>query len=160
MTQREDTARALAFFEQTDDSMLLHRVLAEIAPRARRLVGEILARAGDDDDAVPPPADLRPAREPATKDQALRTVRSVTDFALLQVLARTVGQRVESAEIAASADFPEGARVRVPEKIAFPPKEPYLDGIVERTGTQLSVRLDNGETWQGPPSLAQRLPNR
>lgn len=153
MTQREDTARALAFFEQTDDATLLHQVLAEIAPRARRMVGELLARGGDD--AIPPPAELHPARQAATREQALKTVRSVSDFALLQVLARTVGQRVETAEIAASADFPEGARVRVPEKAAFPPKGAWVQGVVEQTGTQLTVLLDNGETWEGPPSLAR-----
>ena len=43
MTQREDVARALAFFEETEDVMLLHRLLAEVAPRARRMVGQLLA---------------------------------------------------------------------------------------------------------------------
>ncbi len=153
MTIREDVARALAFFESTDDIMLLHQLLGEVAPRARRMVGQLLASGGDE--AIPPPADLRAARSPATKDEALRTLRSVNDFALLQVLSRAIGQRVEAAEIAASAEFPEGARVRVPAKVAFPPKGPLAEGTVEVTGTQLTVRLDTGETWQGPPSLAR-----
>jgi hypothetical protein len=40
------------------------------------------------------------------------------DFALLQVLARSIGRRIETIEIAASAEFPEGARVNVPEQPA------------------------------------------
>jgi hypothetical protein len=156
MTQREDTARALAFFEETEDVMLLHQLLAEVAPRARRMVGQLFAQGGDE--AVPPPAELRAARTPATQEQALKTLRSVNDFALLQVLARTIGQRVEAAEIAASAEFPEGARVRVPEKVTFPPRGRFIEGVVELTGTQLSVRLDNGETWEGPPTLARLAP--
>jgi hypothetical protein len=153
MTLREDTARALAFFEDADDIMLLHQLLAEVAPRARRMVGELLAGGGDE--AIPPPAELRAARAPATQEQALKTLRTVNDFALLQVLTRTIGQRVEAAEIAASAEFPEGVRVRVPDRVAFPPQGWLVEGVVEATGTQLSVRLDNGETWEGPPTLAQ-----
>jgi hypothetical protein len=152
MTQREDVARAMAFFEASDDIALLHQLLAEIAPRARRMVGQILARGTEE--AIPPPAELRSAREPAPRDQALKTLRAVNDFALLQVMARSIGRRLESAEIAASADFPEGARVRVREKPGYPPSGPMLDGTVERTGTMLSVLLDNGETWEGPPTLA------
>ncbi len=156
MTQREDVARALAFLEETEDVMLLHRLLAEVAPRARRMVGQLLAEGGDE--AIPPPAELRAARSPATQDQALKTLRTVNDFALLQVLTRAIGQRVEAAEIAASAEFPEGARVRVPQKVAFPPRGGFAEGVVEVTGTQLSVRLDNGETWEGPPTLARLAP--
>ena len=156
MTQREDVARALAFFEETEDVMLLHRLLAEVAPRARRMVGQLLAEGGDE--AIPPPAELRAARSPATQEQALKTLRTVNDFALLQVLTRAIGQRVEAAEIAASAEFPEGARVRVPQKVAFPPRGGFAEGVVEVTGTQLSVRLDNGETWEGPPTLARLAP--
>lgn len=155
MTQREEVAKALAFFEQTDDLVLLHEMVAEIAPRAKRMVGQLLAKGSED--AIPPPAELRAAREAATKDQALKTLRSVNDFALLQVLARTIGQRVEDAEIVASADFPEGVRVLVPKQATFPPKGPELEGVVEETGTQLRVRLDNGETWEGAPSLAKRV---
>lgn len=154
MTKREDVARALAFFEASDDVMLLHQLLAEVAPRARRMVGQLLAKGGEDE--IPPPAGLLPAREPSGKDAAIRTLKSTDDFALLQVMARTIGRRVESAEIAASADFPEGARVAVPARVAFPPSSPRVTGVVEQTGTVLTVRLDNGESWEGPPSLAQR----
>ncbi len=153
MTLREDVARALAFFEQCDDVMLLHQLIGEIAPRARKMVGQALAKGGED--AVPPPADLRAARAPAPQEQALQTLRKTNDFPLLQVMARTIGQRIETIEIAASAEFPEGVRVSVPEKVAFPPAARRAAGTVEETGTQLQVLLDNGETWHGPPSLAR-----
>jgi S1-C subfamily serine protease len=70
-------------------------------------------------------------------------------------LARSIGQRIETIEIAASADFPVGARVTVPVKPTFPRNGTVVTGVVETTGTALQVRLDNGETWHGPPSLAR-----
>lgn len=153
MSQREDVARAMAFFEASDDVSLLHELLGEIAPKAKRIVGQLMARG--DEDAIPPPADLRPARDAANQQQALKTLRAVNDFALLQVIARTIGQRIESAEIAASADFPVGVRVRVPTQPRYPKSGAVLDGVVEDTGTMLRVLLDNGETWEGPATLAQ-----
>jgi hypothetical protein len=155
MTPREEVARSLAFFELTDDIALLHQLVEEIAPRAKRMVGQFLARGSED--AIPGPADLRAARDPATKDEAMNTLRATSDFALLQVMSRTIGQRIESAEIAASADFPEGTRVTVPEKGAGASTKKRLEGRVERTGTMLSVLLDNGETWEGPPTIATLL---
>jgi hypothetical protein len=156
LTSRQDVARAIAFFEQCDDVMLLHRLSGEIAPRAKQMVGQLIARGGED--AIPPPADLRGAREPATAAQAVATLATVNDFALLQVLARGIGQRIETLEIAASAQFPEGARVLVPTAVAFPPARADQPGTVEATGTMLLVRLDNGESWSGPPSLTQLAP--
>jgi hypothetical protein len=153
LTSRQDVARAIAFFEQSDDVMLLHRLSGEIAPRAKRMVGQLIARGGED--AIPAPADLRAAKDAASEQEAIATLKDVSDFALLQVLARAIGQRIETLEIAASAQFPEGARVRVPNGVSFPPGEANRAGVVESTGTMLSVRLDDGETWQGPPSLAQ-----
>jgi hypothetical protein len=154
MNQRERVARALAFFEQCDELALLHGLTAEAAPRARKYVGSLLARG--DEDAIPPPADIRPAREAAPRDEAVETFRKTDDFALFQVLARAIGRRVEALEIIASVEFPAGARVLVPRKPAYPAGQPELAGTVEQSGTQLSVALDNGETWQGPPSLARR----
>ncbi len=154
MNQREAVARALAYFEECEDTILLHRLIGEIAPRARKAVTSLLASGGDD--AVPPPAELLAAREPASQAEALKTLRATNDFALLQVLARAIGRRVEDIEIVASVDFPEGVRVIVPEKVAYPPPQKTLTGTVERTGTWLAVRLDNGETWEGPPSLVRR----
>lgn len=153
MTEREAVARAMAFFEATDDIVLLHQALGEVAPRAKRMVAQFLGRGTEE--AIPPPADLRPARQPATQEEAMGTLRSTADFALLQVLARSVGRRIEAVEIAASAEFPEGAHVLVPANATFPPSGQTLGGRVESTGTMLRVLLDNGETWNGPPSLAR-----
>jgi len=153
MTSRESVARALAFFETCDDAVLLHQVLAEIAPRARSLVSRLL-RTGSEE-SLPGPTDIRAAREAASQKDAVATVRTVDDFSLLQVLARAVGQRLEAIEIAASAEFPLGARVVVPARPSFPPVGPYVEGTVEETGLTLQVLLDDGETWEGPPSLAR-----
>ncbi|MBA4181782.1 MAG: hypothetical protein C0506_14425 [Anaerolinea sp.] len=117
------------------------------------MVGQMLARGPEE--AIPPPAALRPARTPASPAEAMQAVRATSDFALLQVLARSIGRRIEAVEIAASAEFPEGARVTVPANPAFPPSGERLAGTVEVTGTTLRVLLDNGETWSGPPSLAR-----
>jgi hypothetical protein len=153
MSQREDVARAMAFFEASDDIAMLHEITGEIAPRVKRMVGKMLANGSEE--SIPPPADLRPAREAASQDEALSTLQSTHDFALLQVLARSIGRRIETVEIAASADFPEGVRVRVPEQPRYPRSSREFEGTVEDTGTFLRVLLDNGDTWSGPPSLAR-----
>jgi hypothetical protein len=150
---REDVARAMAFFEGAEDVGMLHELLAEIAPKARRMVTRYLAKG--DEESIPPPAELRPARQAASQDEAVKTVRALDDFALLQVLARSIGQRIEAIEIVASADFPEETRVRVPERPGYPRSGKMVEGRVERTGTTLQVLLDNGETWRGPASLAE-----
>jgi hypothetical protein len=154
VSAREDAAAAMAFFEATDDLALLHALTSEIAPRVKRLVGQLLREGGED--AIPPPADLRAAARGAAREQALKTLRATNDFALLQVMARSIGQRVEALEIVASADFPAGSRVSVPEQVGFPPSGNRVQGVVESTGTSLRVLLDNGETWEGPPSLASK----
>lgn len=146
----------MAFFEGTENIALLHQVTSEVAPRVRRMVGNLLARGSEE--TIPPPADLRPARDAATAEQALATLRGTQDFPLLQVLARSIGRRIEAIEIAASADFPEGARVLVPEQSRYPRAGRELEGTVEETGTFLRVLLDNGDTWEGPPSLARLAP--
>lgn len=156
MTDRHNVAKAIAYFERCDDVILLHRLSGEVAPRAKRMVGRLLASGGED--AIPPPADLRAARGVATEAEAIAVLRSVDDFALLQVLAQAIGQRTETLEIAASAQFPEGARVLVPKAPGFPPTAANQPGTVEATGTMIRVRLDDGETWEGPPSLARLAP--
>lgn len=153
MTPREQVARALAFFAACDDPGLLHRALEEAAPRAKKMVAGYLAKGAEE--GIPGPADVRGAREPAPQEEALKTLRTVNDFPLFQVLTRSIGQRIEAIEIAASADFPEGARVVVPQKPGYPRAGAELAGTVEETGTQLRVLLDNGDTWSGPPSLAR-----
>jgi len=154
MTTRNDVAAALAYFEESDDIAILHQLVEEIAPRARREVGRLLQQGGED--AIPPPAELRAAKTAATREEAVAAVRGTEDFALLQVLARAIGRRVEAIEIVASAEFPEGARVTVPARPVFPAPARRLSGVVEATGTSLQVLLDNGETWEGPPSLGRR----
>ena len=153
MDDRERVARAIAFFEASDDAVLLHRLVVDLAPRARKAVQGLMTRGGEE--AIPPPADIRGAAEAASEDEALATLAQVKDFALLQALARAIGKRVEAIEIVASAEFPEGVRVTVPAVVAFPPSGKPVGGVVETTGTALTVRLDSGETWQGPPSLAR-----
>lgn len=153
-TQREAVARALAHFEASDDAVLLHQLIAELAPRVRKMVAKLLATEGED--GIPPPADLRAARTAAPKAEALKTLRNTDDFALLQVLARAIGRRIEDLETVASAEFPEGTRVTVPERPTFPPPKRRVAGAIERTGTSLLVVLDSGETWEGPPSLARK----
>ncbi len=147
------TARALAFFQSCDDAGLLHELLEGIAPRVKRAVGQYLRKGGED--AIPPPADIRPGREAAPMAEAVETVRATDDFATLQALARAIGRRIEAIEIAASADFSEGSRVLVPEAMRYPAGEPSQPGTVEVTGTTLDVLLDSGETWRGPASLAR-----
>jgi len=150
---REQVARAIAFFEACDDPALLHTALAEIAPQAKRMVGKILRKG--DEDAIPAPADLRAARAAASEDEARRTLQEVTDFSLLQALARAIGQRAEALEIVASAELPAGARVVVPEAAEYGGGQRSIEGTVEASGTALRVRLDNGETWEGPATLAR-----
>lgn len=156
MNQHEAVGRAVAYFEASDDGVLLHRLLAEIALRARKQVAQFMAKGSEE--SIPPPADIKAAREAASQDEALKTLRATNDFALLQVLSRAIGRRVEALEIVASADFTEGQRVDVPERVQFPPAGRRLSGTIEATGTSLAVRLDSGELWEGPPSLARRLP--
>ena len=153
MTASEDTARAIAFFEQTDEMHVLRAALEESAPRVKRLVAGFLKKGTEE--AIPMPAELRGAREAAPQEEALATLRKTQDFALLQAITRSIGRRIETIEIAASADFPVGVRVAVPEKRAYPRGGRELPGTVEETGTVLKVLLDNGETWQGPASLAR-----
>ena len=153
MTPREQTARAITFFEGCDDMALLRGGLEEAAPRVKRMVAGFLQRGTED--AIPPPADLRGAREAATRVEAMETLKKAQDFGLLQAMTRAIGQRIETMEIAASADFPVGVRVSVPEKRGYPRSGRELSGTVEETGTVLQVRLDNGETWEGPSSLAR-----
>jgi len=153
MTPREQAARAITYFESADDMALLRACLEEAAPRVKRMVANFLQKGTEE--AIPPPADVRGARDAATRDEAVQTLRKAQDFALLQAITRAIGQRIETMEIAASADFPVGVRVVVPEKRTYPRSGPDMRGSVEETGTVLRVRLDNGDTWQGPASLAK-----
>jgi hypothetical protein len=150
---RERIARAIAFFERSDDPALLHELLEDVAPRAKRAVGAFLRKGGED--AIPPPAEIGAAKEAATRDEAAATVRGVDDFPMMQALARAIGRRLEAVEIAASADFAEGARVLVPAETRYPAGDATEPGAVRATGTTIEVLLDSGETWRGPASLAR-----
>lgn len=153
MTARDDAARAIAYYEQSDDMAMLRASLEEAAPRIKKMVTAMLKKGAEE--SIPAPAEIRGAREPAPAAEAMRTLRAIPDFALLQAVTRAIGRRIETLEIAASADFPEGARVVVPERRGYPRSGSELSGTVEETGTVLSVLLDNGETWEGPASLAR-----
>jgi hypothetical protein len=150
---RHDAARAIAFFDGCDDAALLHQLLEEVAPRAKRAVADFLRKGGED--AIPAPAEIGPARAAATADEAAVAIRGATDFGVLQALTRAIGRRLEALEIAASADFAEGTRVVVPDADRYPAGEPTQPGTVQETGTTLDVLLDTGETWRGPATLAR-----
>lgn len=158
MNAREETARAIAHFESTDDMAALRAALEEAAPRVKRMVGNLLKQGTEE--AIPPPAELRGAKDAASPEEARQTLRKTNDFALLQAITRAIGRRIETIEIAASADFPVGVRVSVPERRAYPRQGRDLPGTVEETGTVLNVLLDNGETWVGPASLARLGPSK
>lgn len=147
-----DIAAAIAFFATCDDTVLLHQLSGEIAGRVKSTVRHLIARAGED--AIPAPADIEPAATPASREEAVATLERTTDFAMLQALARAIGRRLEALEIVASASYPVGTRVSVPERVGFPPPARRVSGVVTVTGTNLRVRLDDGATWEGPPSLA------
>lgn len=154
MTDRERVGRAIAFFERCDDIALLHELLDRVAPRVKRIVAEYLRRG--EEESIPPPAEVGPARSAADQREAIATLEEVRDFSLLQALTRAIGRRIETLEIVASADLPEGARVTVPKEPRFPRREPFLTGTVQQTGTSLTVLLDSGDIWRGPASLARR----
>lgn len=153
MSPRDEAARAIAYYEATDDMSALRAALEEAAPRIKKMVATMLKRGTEE--AIPPPAELRGSRDSAAATDALRTLRTMPDFALLQAITRAIGRRIEALEIAASADFPSGARVIVPAGRGYPRSGADLAGVVEETGTVLSVLLDNGDTWEGPASLAR-----
>jgi hypothetical protein len=93
MADEQDVARAIAFFEGCDDAELMRRALAEAAPRARRTVERYVRRRGEA--RIPPPAEVPPADQPASAEEALATLSRTEDFGLLQALTRTIGRRVE-----------------------------------------------------------------
>lgn len=152
MTTNDAVAAAIAFFATSDDIVMLHRLSSDIARRVKPMVTDMVARGGED--SIPPPAAIGPAKAPASREDALRTLSETSEFGLLQALARVIGRRIEALEIVASAAVPVGTRVSVPEHVDFPPPARRLKGEVTVSGTTIRVRLDNGKTWQGPPSLA------
>src|SRR5215207_8237153 len=87
----DDVARAIAYFEACPNAELLRGVLKTIQPKAAAAVRQAQLKRRD----VPPPVEIPPSSNAASKDEALKTVRAVQDFAQLQALARAVGRRIE-----------------------------------------------------------------
>jgi hypothetical protein len=87
----DDVARTIAYFAACPDAELLRGVLKTIQPKAAAAVRQAQLKRRD----VAPPLEIEPSSTAATKDEALKTVRSVQDFAELQALARAVGRRIE-----------------------------------------------------------------
>jgi hypothetical protein len=94
MTDEDEVARAIAFFEHCLDIAFLRRALAQAAPRAAEQVRRHMRHGGEA--SVPPPAEIGPAPQPATESEALRTLATTSDFALFQALTRAIGRRVEA----------------------------------------------------------------
>lgn len=93
MSERDDVARAIAFFDACEDVPFLRRTLSDIAPRARSLVARYIAARNED--AVPPPAVVPHTPIAAAREDAVRILRTTNDFALLQAMTRAIGRRVE-----------------------------------------------------------------
>ena len=87
----DDIARAIAYFQACPDAELLRGVLKSIQPKAAAAVRQAQMRRRE----VPPPLDVEAASSASSRDEALKLVRSVQDFAQLQALARAVGRRIE-----------------------------------------------------------------
>ncbi len=153
---RQNVARAIACFDQSDDIAALHALLDEVAPRAKKAITQYVRKGGED--AIPAPAEIGPAREAASLAEATGTLRSTNDFPLLLAMSRSIGRRVEAIEIAASAEFREGSRVVVPVEPRYPVSGAGVSGTVREPGIMLDVLLDDGESWRGPASLARLRP--
>ena len=87
-----DVARAIAYFEASDDLALLQDMLRNVRPRAAQEV----RRATMANRAVSQPADIDAAPKAASREEAIRTLRATKDFAQLQALARAIGRRIEA----------------------------------------------------------------
>jgi hypothetical protein len=88
---REEVARAIAFFERSEELSLLLDILNQVRPRAASAVGNLQRRG----QPIPTPLEIEAAAEPATREEAIHIVRAVRDFGELQALTRAIGRRVE-----------------------------------------------------------------
>ena len=88
----EEIARAIAFFEQSEDRGLLQEVLRGVRPRAAATVRRLQERGQN----IPPPREIDAAPTAATRDEALRTVEANLEFGQLQAITRAVGRRLEA----------------------------------------------------------------
>ena len=94
MTGDSEIARAVAFFEASDDVALLRRALAEVAPKAAALVRRQMQRGGEV--SIPTPSPVRASPDAATEAEAMQTLQATSSLADLQALTRAIGRRVES----------------------------------------------------------------
>jgi hypothetical protein len=92
VNQQDNVARAIAYFQESEDSRLLRDVLTALRPRAAAGI----KRAQGSRQGIPDPLEIAPAASAATKDEALATVESTKDLALLQAISRAIGRRLES----------------------------------------------------------------
>ena len=92
MTQEQHIASAIAFFQQSSDKVMLQEVLRTLRPKAAAAVRRYQERGQQ----VPPPQEVAPAEQPASKQDALRTLGTELEFGQLQAITRSVGQRLES----------------------------------------------------------------
>ena len=92
MPETGTIARAIAYFEACDDQTMLKQLLRDIQPRAATEV----RRAQQQGRPVPPPLYIASVNEAASKDEALATLRTTTNFAQLQAISRAIGRRIEA----------------------------------------------------------------
>ncbi len=91
MARDEDIAKAIAFFQQSDDRALLQEVLRALRPKAAAAARRYEERGRE----APPPKELAAAPVAATKAEAQRVARGELDFGQLQAISRAVGRRLE-----------------------------------------------------------------
>jgi hypothetical protein len=87
---RRSVARAIAYFEASDDAEMLRQALRVVQPKAAAQAKRFAAN-----DRAPLPAAIERSEGIAPHDEAMRTLRQVHDFAQLQALARAIGGRIE-----------------------------------------------------------------
>ena len=92
MTRDEDLAKAIAYFQQSQDKTLLQEVLRQLRPRAAAAV----RRYQEHGTKVPSPREVVPAQDTATEEEALHTVQAELDFGEIQAITRAVGRRLET----------------------------------------------------------------
>jgi len=92
MRRDENLARAIAYFERSDDKTLLQEMLRDLGPRAAAAVRRYQERGTK----APFPQEMVPAQNAATKEEALDIVEGELDFGELQAITRGVGRRLES----------------------------------------------------------------
>lgn len=91
MTDPNRLAGALAYFQRCEDVELMKELLRSVRPRAANAVGR-MERAKKE---PPAPLEIEAASEPLPRQEAIKVLQQVQDFAELQALSRTIGRRLE-----------------------------------------------------------------